>query len=113
MCLALIAGEGCRMERFAARFVRIPRSPHCHQPVYRSEPSPRSPLMPPRAPTSLESLPSSWAPWLSRGSSPQKSRKVLWEEAKARTQECVHLAGLLRQPVAAQKLRPALEPRLA
>ena len=82
----LIAGEGCRMERFAARFVRISRSPHCHQPVYRSEPSPRSPLMPPRAPTSLESLPSSWAPWLSRGSSPQKSRKVLWPPAT--TQRC-------------------------
>ena len=86
MCLALIAGEGCRMVRFAARFVRISRSPHCHQPVYRSEPSPRSPLMPPRAPTSLESLPSSWAPWLSRGSSPQKSRKVLWPPAT--TQRC-------------------------
>ena len=43
----------------------------------------------------------------------EQSRKRAQQEAKARTQEGVHLAGLLRQPVAAQKLRPALEPRLA
>ena len=49
----------------------------------------------------------------SGGSIPSGPRLHSALDVSAGTQEGVHLAGLLRQPIAAQELRPAPEPRLA